>query len=121
MAPPTTVLLVHVISPSKTRGVDLIAALDDIERNHRLLAGQGNWGYGVYAYFAGQVPTGHRSSPLVVFECEASIITAAGPTYNRFAFIRTPIGAVELRIDFRGVLNVPAGYTEYRGPDPFRS
>ena len=37
-------LLVHVIDPLKTAGADLLAALDDSQRNHRLVCNQGTWG-----------------------------------------------------------------------------
>lgn len=112
------ILLVHVIFSKKTAGADLTRALDDIDRNHRLTPNQGTHGYGVYAYFAGEVPARAKHEPLVVFQCEDAAVKRVGPDSQPFAFIRTPIFSVYLRIDFLGFINAPPGYTSYTGQDP---
>src|SRR4051794_3916535 len=98
-------LLVHIIDPRKTAGASLTAALDDIEQNHRLVANQGTWGYGIYAWHAGRVPVGGRSQPMVVFEVDDGLVKTVGSPAQPFAFIRIRIGQPYFGIRFLGFLN----------------
>src|SRR2546421_3433268 len=82
------ILLVHVINPKKTSGADLLAALDDIQRNHRLLCKQGYQGWGAYAHFVGQVPAQYVNDPMAVIEAEPGEYQTVGRGQRQFALLR---------------------------------
>ncbi len=109
------VLLVHVVSRRKVSSQELPDVLTDIETNNRLLAGGGRWGYGVYAYLPGTIPSWHAGDPLVVFEVDEALVSYVGPASHPFAFIRVPFREANLRIDFNGFVAAPPGFRSYAG------
>ena len=110
-------LLVHVIDPKKTAGAELLAALDDIQRNHRLVCNQGWGGWGAYAHFAGQVPAPHLNDPMAVIEAEPGVYQTVAVGARRFALLRPPkIGEPYVSVRFLGFINAPAGFLAYSGP-----
>ena len=100
------ITLIHCIFREKL-AVPLSEALADIRTHQRLLAGYGTHGYGVYAFFADQVPAEHRDLPAVEFEIDDEQVSAQGPPWARFAFIRVPFREAHLPIIWKGFLNVP--------------
>src|SRR5438105_6017576 len=74
--------------PKKTAGADLLAALDDIQRNQRLVCNQGTHGYGAYAWYPGEVPAAYHGDPLAVVEADDAAITQRVTAGGRFALIR---------------------------------
>ena len=113
------VLLVHLVSPLKVGSLALPGVLTDIETNRRLLCGPGAHGWGVYAWFDGEVPATHRTRPAVVFTVDDSTVARVRFGHSSFAFMHAALREATVPIRFLGFLNVLVGYTLYTGPSPF--
>jgi hypothetical protein len=102
-----TVELVHLISPRRVAARVLPTVIADIRNHQRLAAGYGHHGYGVYAWFADQVPADRQHLPGVVFELEAARVETIRQSGVTFAFVRVPFRDDYLPITLKGWRNLP--------------
>jgi hypothetical protein len=113
------ILLVHVVSPLKVSAAALPGVLADIIANRRLACGAGAHGYGVYAWFAGEVPPTRRGLPAVVFTVDAARVRREYFMGQAMAFLQEVLREVYLPVRVLGLLSAPATFPTYAGPDPF--